>query len=50
MKFKNILNPKIFTKDNELKPEVAKKLKEIAHAFIETMEIPMNSIKEENLP
>ena len=46
MNFKDTLNPKIFTKDNELKPEVAKKLKEIANAFIETMEIPANSVKD----
>ena len=46
MKFKDTLNPKIFTKDDELKPEVAKKLKEIADAFIETMEIPMSAIKD----
>ena len=46
MDFKDTLNPKIFTKDNELKPEVAKKLKEIADAFIETMEIPANSVKD----
>ena len=46
MDFKDTLNPKIFTKDNELKPEVAKKLKEIAGAFIETMEIPANAVKD----
>ena len=44
--FKNELNPKIFTKDDKLKPEVEKKLKEIADAFIETMEIPVNSVKD----
>ena len=43
--FKNELNPKIWDKD-KLKPEVEKKLNEIADAFIETMEIPANSIKD----
>lgn len=43
--YKNELNPKIWDKD-KLKPEVEKKLNEIAKAFIETMEIPTNSIKD----
>ena len=46
MNFKDTLNPKIFTKNEELKPEVEKKLKEIAKAFIETMEIPNDAVKD----
>ena len=46
MNFKDTLNPKIFTKNEELKPEVGKKLKEIAKAFIETMEIPNDAVKD----
>ena len=43
--FHNTLNPKLWT-NNKLKPEVADKLKEIADAFIESMEVPRNAIKD----
>ena len=43
--FKNELNPKLWNKE-ELKPEVAKKLKEIATAFIDFLEIPKDAVKD----
>lgn len=43
--FHDTLSPKIWV-NNKLKPEVAKKLKEIADAFIEFLEIPRNAIKD----
>ena len=43
--FHDTLNPKLWA-DNKLKPEVASKLKEIADAFIESMEVPRNAIKD----
>ena len=43
--FHNTLNPKLWV-HNRLKPEVASKLKEIADAFIESMEVPRNAIKD----
>lgn len=43
--FHDSLNPKLWA-DNKLKPEVSKKLKEIADAFIESLEIPRNAIKD----
>ena len=45
MKFKNKLNPKIWTGFN-LKPEVKDKLKEIADTFIEYLDIPDEAIKD----
>ena len=41
--FKKELNPKLYNGE-ELKPEVLKKLKEIAVAFIEFLEIPENAV------
>ena len=50
MKFHDELNPKLWTKideDNyELKPEVSDKLKEIADAFIEYLEVDEDAIKD----
>ena len=43
--FKNELNQVIWDKD-ELKPEVADKLKQIANAFIDTMEINKSAVKD----
>ena len=43
--FKKELNPELWSKE-ELKPEVAKKLKEIASAFIEFLEIPNDAVKD----
>ena len=43
--FKNELNQVIWDKD-ELKPEVKDKLKQIANAFIDTMEINKNAVKD----
>lgn len=43
--FHEELNPKLW-KNNKLKLEVSKKLKEIAEAFIESLEIPRDSIKD----
>ena len=43
--FHDELNPKLWTGD-KLKPEVSKKLKEIAGAFIEFLEIPANAVKD----
>ena len=44
-KYHNKLNPKIWS-DNKLKPEVLNKLKNIAQAFIEFLDIPKSSIKD----
>lgn len=44
--FKKELNPKLY-KGEELKPEVLKKLKEIAAAFIEFLEIPKEAVVDE---
>lgn len=47
MKFHDTLNKKIFDLEtNDLKPEVAAKLKEIANAFIEYLDINTNAIKD----
>lgn len=43
--FHDTLNPKLWV-NNKLKPEVASKLREIADAFIESMEVPRNAIKD----
>ena len=43
--FHKELNPKLWI-NNDLKPEVARKLKEIANAFIESMEVPRDAIKD----
>ena len=43
--FHDTLNPKLWV-NNKLKPEVASKLIEIADAFIESMEVPRNAIKD----
>jgi len=43
--FKNELNPKLYNGE-ELKPEVLKKLKEIAEAFIDFLEIPKTAVKD----
>ena len=45
MKFHNELNQKLFNKE-ELKPEVKEKLKEIAEAFIEYLEVDRDAIKD----
>ena len=45
MKFHDELNQKLFNKE-ELKPEVKEKLKEIAEAFIEYLEVDRNAIKD----
>ena len=42
--FHDILNPKLWV-NNKLKPEVASKLKDIANAFIESLEVPREAIK-----
>ena len=44
--FHNELNRVIFNKEDKLKQEVEKKLKEIAEAFIDTMEIPHSAVKD----
>lgn len=44
-KFHNDLNPKIW-QNKELKPEVSKKLNEIAQAFIEFLDIPKGAIED----
>ena len=44
--FKNTLNPAIWDKNNNLKPEVKAKLNQIAKAFIETLEIPTNAVED----
>lgn len=44
--FHDTLSPKIWTADKKLKPEVAKKLKEIAEAFIDFLDVPRNAIKD----
>lgn len=44
-KYHNELNPKIW-KDKKLKPEVLNKLKNIANAFIEFLDIPASAIKD----
>lgn len=46
MQFHDELNAKIWQIDNnnEIKPEVADKLKEIADAFIESLEIPLDAV------
>lgn len=43
--FHNTLNPKLWV-NNDLRPEVAKKLKEIAEAFIDFLEVPKAAIKD----
>ena len=43
--FHNDLNPKMW-QNKELKPEVSKKLNEIAQAFIEFLDIPKDAIKD----
>lgn len=43
--FKNTLNPAIWDKNNNLKPEVKAKLNQIAKAFIETLEVPANAVE-----
>ena len=43
--FHDTLSPKIWA-NNKLKPEVAKKLKDIADAFIEFLEVPRNAIRD----
>lgn len=43
--FHKELNPKLWI-DNDLRPEVAHKLKEIANAFTDSMEIPKEAIKD----
>ena len=45
MNFHDELNPKLWENDN-LKPEVSEKLKEIANAFIEYLEIPDEAVKD----
>jgi hypothetical protein len=45
MNFHDELNPKLWEND-ELKPEVSEKLKEIANAFIEYLEIPDEAVKD----
>lgn len=45
MKFHNELNQKLFNKE-ELKPEVKEKLKEIAEAFIDYLEVNKDAIKD----
>ena len=44
--FKNTLNPLIWDKNNNLKPEVKAKLNQIAKAFIKTLEIPTNAVED----
>ena len=46
MKFHDELNPIIWDKDNDnqMRPEVLAKLKEIANAFIEYIEIPEDAV------
>lgn len=44
-KFHNTLNPKLWV-NNKLKPEVLNKLKNIAKAFIEFLDIPVSAIKD----
>ena len=46
MRFHDELNPKLWTKDNELKQEVAEKLEEITQAFIEYLDIPLDAIED----
>lgn len=46
MKFHDELNPRLWTKDNELKQEVAEKLEEITQAFIEYLDIPLDAIED----
>ena len=43
--YHDILNPKLYNKE-ELKPEVLKKLKEIASSFIDFLEIPKEAIED----
>lgn len=43
--FHDILNPKLWI-NNKLKPEVASKLKDIANAFIESLEVPREAIRD----
>lgn len=43
--FHNTLNPKLWV-NNDLKPEVSRKLKEIAEAFIDFLEVPKAAIKD----
>ena len=43
--FHDTLNPKLWV-NNKLKPEVANKLKEIANAFIESLEVPREAIED----
>ena len=45
MKFHDELNQKLFNKE-ELKPEVKEKLKEIAEAFIDYLEVNKDAIKD----
>ena len=45
-KFHSHLNPKLWNRDNKMHPEVSAKLKEIADAFIEFLDIPRKAIKD----
>ena len=45
-KFHSHLNPKLWSKDNKIHPEVADKLKQIADAFIESIGINRDAIKD----
>ena len=40
----NILNPKIWTRDNKLLPEVESKILEIVHEFKNNCEVPLNIV------
>lgn len=45
-KFQKTLNPKIWNNDNTLKPEVQDHLMKVADVFIDSQEIPKDSIKD----
>jgi hypothetical protein len=46
VKYNDTLNPKVWDNSQQLKPEVRKKLIEIAEAFVEFLEIPASTVED----